>query len=201
MQIEHLIAFNITLLLAIASPGPALLIAMQTSLSSGRRAGVAIGVGLGLMASIWTGLALVGLNALFELLPWFYGVATYIGAGYLVYIAWHMWRDAKEPIKADVKLDRHAFRQGFLVNLFNPKSMLFAAGVLIAIFPPEMTMAENAVVVLNHLVIEWIFYTVLAIVMNSQAVKRQYMKAKAVIDRVAGMVLCALAIRLVLSSH
>lgn len=200
MQIEHLIAFNITLLLAIASPGPALLIAMQTTLSSGRRAGIAIGCGLGLMASIWTMVALIGLNAIFELLPWFYGVATYIGAAYLVYIAWNMWRGAKDPIKEDVTIDRHAFRQGFLVNLFNPKSMLFAAGVLIAIFPPEITPAESAIVVVNHLAVELIFYTLLAVVMNSQGVKRQYMKAKALIDRAAGMVLCALAVRLVLST-
>jgi threonine/homoserine/homoserine lactone efflux protein len=42
MTIEHLIAFNIALFAAIASPGPALLVAIQTTLSSGRTAGMSI---------------------------------------------------------------------------------------------------------------------------------------------------------------
>ncbi|RDD61497.1 LysE family translocator [Ferruginivarius sediminum] len=200
MQVEHFIAFNITLLAAIASPGPALLIAMQTTLSAGRGPGIAIGCGLGLMAAIWTMMALLGLNAVFETVPWFYGVAKFIGAGYLLYIAWRMWMGANEPIKAHFKLERHAFRQGFLVNFLNPKAILFAAGVLVVIIPPDITMAENSFVVLNHLLIELIFYTSLAFVMNSYAVSRRYMKAKAYIDRTASLVLCALAFRLLLSN-
>ena len=200
MQIEHLIVFNIALLFAIASPGPALLIAMQTTLSTSRKAGIAIGCGLGLMASLWTMMALLGLNAVFDTVPWFYGVAKFIGAGYILYIAWHMWIGANEPIKARFKLERHAFRQGFLVNLLNPKSVLFAAGVLIVIFPPHMTPAESAIVVLNHFFVELTFYTLLASVMNSNAVSKRYMKAKVYIDRTASLILCALAIRLVLST-
>ena len=39
MQPEHVIAFNITLLAAMASPGPALVVAIRTVLSAGGRAG------------------------------------------------------------------------------------------------------------------------------------------------------------------
>ncbi|EDQ02868.1 indolepyruvate ferredoxin oxidoreductase, partial [Sulfitobacter indolifex HEL-45] len=54
MEISHLIAFNIALIASILSPGPAFLIALKTTLSSGRQAGVAVGLGLGLVASFWT---------------------------------------------------------------------------------------------------------------------------------------------------
>ena len=69
MQPEHVIAFNITLLAAMASPGPALVVAIRTVLSAGGRAGIAIGCGLGIAAAGWTLAALVGLDAVFRLFP------------------------------------------------------------------------------------------------------------------------------------
>ena len=60
MTFGQLLAFNIALLVAIASPGPALPMAIRTTLSGGRRAGVAVGAGLGLMAATWTLMALLG---------------------------------------------------------------------------------------------------------------------------------------------
>ena len=72
MALEQLVVFNIALLVAIASPGSALLMATHTSVSRGRTAGVAVGIGLGLMAAIWTMMALLGLGLVFELFPMVY---------------------------------------------------------------------------------------------------------------------------------
>ncbi|MEO9875411.1 MAG: LysE family transporter [Anderseniella sp.] len=198
MTIEHLIAFNVALFAAIASPGPALLVAIQTTLKSGRVSGIAIGCGLGLMAAAWTMMALLGLEAVFQLVPWAYTMARVVGAVYLLYIAWGMWHGARSKLEPSMKPARHAFRQGILINVTNPKSVLFAAAVLIVIFPAEMTLFENAVVVLNHLVIELLFYTALAIGMSTEAVSRMYLRAKTYIDRVAALVLGALGVRLLL---
>jgi threonine/homoserine/homoserine lactone efflux protein len=52
--------------------------------------------------------------------------------------------------------------------------------------------------VLNHLVIELVFYTALAIGMSTEAVSRMYLRAKTSIDRVAAVVLGALGVRLLL---
>ncbi len=54
MTWAQLATFNIVLIAAIASPGPAMLMATQTSLSAGRAAGIAVGAGLGLMAATVT---------------------------------------------------------------------------------------------------------------------------------------------------
>lgn len=196
MTIEHLIAFNIALFAAIASPGPALLVAIQTTLSSGRRAGIAIGCGLGLMAATWTMLALLGLEAIFQIVPWAYAAAKFFGAIYLLYIAWGMWRGARDKIEAKEKPARHAFRQGFFINVLNPKSVLFAAAVLIVIFPANMTLFENAFVVMNHLIIEVLFYIALAFGMSTETVKNGYLRAKVYIDRTASVILGMLGIRL-----
>jgi threonine/homoserine/homoserine lactone efflux protein len=87
MSTEHLVAFNIALMVALASPGPALLMAMQATLRPGRAAGIATGCGLGLMAAIWTLVALLGLEMVFRVFPWAYAVVKIIGALYLLHIA------------------------------------------------------------------------------------------------------------------
>ena len=135
MTWTQLATFNVVLIVAIASPGPAMLMATQTSLSAGRAAGIAVGAGLGLMAAIWTMMALLGFGVVFELFPFLYVGAKFVGAAYLLYIAYRMWRSAGVPAKAVIKPTGRAFRQGFLVNLFNPKSVLFAAAVLVTVFP------------------------------------------------------------------
>ena len=199
MTFGQLLAFNLALLVAIASPGPALLMAIRTTLSGGRGAGIAVGAGLGLMAATWTLMALLGLGIVFELFPAVYVVARIAGAAYLLYLAYRIWRDASAPVEARGEPARDAFRQGFLINLLNPKSVLFAAAVLVAVFPAGIGTAESLVIVVNHFLVEVAFYTMLAFCLSTEVVARRYMQAKAYIDRFAAAVLGALGLRLLWS--
>ncbi len=199
MAIQHLIVFNIALFAAIASPGPALMVAVRTTLSTGRVAGIAVGCGLGSMAATWTLMALLGMDVVFDIFPWAYVAAKTVGAAYLLFIAYKIWTNARNKVDTQMLPASHAFRQGFLMNLLNPKSVLFAAAVLIVVFPAEMSAADNALVVLNHLVAELLFYTALAFGMSSSAVSKRYLRAKVYIDRTASIVLGALGLRLFVS--
>ena len=199
MATEHLVAFNLALLVAVASPGPALLVALQTTLSAGRKAGMAVGYGLGLMAALWTLMALFGLAAIFNLFPFAYAAAKIAGALYLIYIAVRMWAGAKEPISPQAKPAQRGFRDGVLINLLNPKPVLFATAVLVVIFPPQMSSLEKVAVALNHFMVEVIFYQLLTRGMSTPAVRESYLRAKAYLDRTASVVLGALGVRLLLS--
>ncbi|MEM8665719.1 MAG: LysE family translocator [Pseudomonadota bacterium] len=199
MTIEQLVAFNLTLLAAIASPGPAFLILVRTSLASGRLAGIATGCGLAVMASTWTLMALLGLDAIFRLFPVVYTGAKIAGALYLLYIAYRTWRGARDPIDASATPARHAFRDGVLINLLNPKSVLFSAAVLVVIFPAAMPLADKGLVVLNHLVVEILVYSAMAVGLSTAAVSRQYLRAKVFLDRTAAVILGALGLRLLTS--
>lgn len=199
MTWEQLVAFNIALLVAIASPGPALLMATHTAASRGRTAGIVVGIGLGLMATTWTMMALLGLAVVFQLFPIVYIGAKFLGGAYLLYLAYRMWRSASHPVNARIPPARHAFRQGFLVNLLNPKSVLFAAAVLVAVFPAGLSVAESFVIVVNHFLVEVVFYTTLAFCMSTPAVSQRYLQAKAHIDRVAALILGTLGMRLALT--
>lgn len=198
MTFELIIAFNIALLAAIASPGPAFLVSVRTSIVRGRAAGIITGIGLGLMASLWTLAALLGLNGVFQLFPWAYTGAKLIGAGYLFYIAWNTWKNARKPLKDVAKPAHRYFRDGVLLNLSNPKSVLFAAAVLVVIFPPDLNLYEKAFIVFNHFIVEVICYALIACVMSTDVVSRKYLAAKTWVDRISGTIMAALGIRLLL---
>lgn len=196
MTWELVLAFNLALFAAILSPGPAMLIAIRTSLVYGRRSGILAGVGLAITAVFWTTMALFGLDSIFKLFPWIYLTVKTLGAAYLVYIAWKIWKGSREPIELKGHAKSRPFIDAVLVNLLNPKSILFAAAMLAVIFPPDLTLAEKAFIALNHLVVELICYTVFALALSTKAVSRKYLEAKTWLDRFAAIVLGALGLRL-----
>ena len=195
---EHILAFNLALLAAWSAPGPAMLYFLRTALSSGRSAGMAAGAGTAVSAALWTLAALLGLDALFTLFPWAYAALKVFGAGYLFWIAWSTWRGANEPIGSQPGLRTKAFRGGVLLNLGNPKAVLFAAAVLVVIFPPDMGSVGIAVVTINHLLLELLLYALLSAVLTTRTVSERYLALKPHLDRGAAVVMTALGLRLLL---
>ncbi|WP_435312766.1 LysE family translocator [Primorskyibacter sedentarius] len=199
MDLAHVIAFNVTLLAAIASPGPAMLYFIRNTLAHGRRVGLFTVWGLGTMAATWTLLALLGLDAVFRLVPWAYAACKIAGALYLMYIAWQTWRHARDPLGEAPTPPARAFMGGVLVNLSNPKSVLFAAAVLVVIFPVGMSVAEKGLIVLNHLMVELLVGSTLVTLLSTRKVSAAYLRAKFVFDRIAAGVMGLLGLRLLLS--
>ncbi len=202
MGAAQLAAFALTLGAAFVVPGPAMLLALRNTLTGGLVAGIATGAGLALIAAGWTAAALAGLGALFALVPWAYGAMKLAGAAYLIWIALQIWRDAGAPLDAAQAPARRrlgrAFASGLLVNLANPKSVLFAAAVLVVIFPAGLGPVDATLVVVTHFALEILGYTLIALTLSRPAARASYLRAKLWIDRAAGAVLAGLGLRLLL---
>lgn len=196
MEAAHLIAFNLTLLAAMAAPGPALLYALRQSVAGGFGVGLATGAGLGLMAAAWTGAALLGLEVVFALFPVAFTALKLAGALYLIWIGYTLWRDAGTPVSDAPTPRARAFWGGILINLGNPKSVLFAASVLVVIFPPGLSLAEKAMIVGNHFAVEVLVYAGFAAALASPPARAGYLRLKPLLDRIAGAVLGLLGLRL-----
>ena len=201
LGLDHFAAFNLALLAAVAAPGPALLYFMRDTLADGFRAGVTTAFGLALSAACWTLAALLGLQALFVLFPWAYSAMKIGGALFLLYIAWTTWRHAGAKTQAATARSggRRAIR-AFLINLGNPKSVLFAAAVLLVIFPPDLSAADKAIIVANHLALEMVFYVTCAFALSRRAVADRYLRAKRRLDQIAALVMGGLGLRLAASN-
>lgn len=199
MELSHLIAFNLTLLAAIASPGPAMLYFIRTTLSSGRITGLYTVWGLGVMAATWSALAFMGLDAIFTLFPWAFVILKTIGALYLLWIAYQTWKHARSPLGDAPIPAARAFWGGVLVNLSNPKSVLFAGAVIMVIFPQGMAISDKVLIVANHLIIELIVGSILVLAFSTKHISAGYLRAKPALDRLAASVLGLLGLRLLLS--
>lgn len=127
------LSFAFTALLIELTPGPNMAWLAALSLAEGRRAGLAAvaGVGLGLLG---VGLlAVFGLAAALMDVPHAYAVLRYLGAGYLLYLAWEGWTgaDGEQPPLGNGA----AFRRALLTNLLNPKAAVFYLSVLPLFLP------------------------------------------------------------------
>lgn len=198
MSPEQLLAFNAVLAASILSPGPAFVMALRSGVTGGTAAGIATGLGLGLMAAGWTLAALLGLDTIFGLFPWAYGALKLGGAAYLIYLAVQMWRGAKTPLAPGAAPRGQAVLRGVLTNLGNPKSMLFAAAVLVVIFPEPLQAGDILLLTANHFLLEMTFYTALALVLGFPSLRSRYMATKPFFDRLCALLLGALGLKLLL---
>ena len=195
----HILAFNATLVASMLVPGPALLYALRQSIAGGFRTGAATGLGLATVATAWTLAALLGLEALFIAFPYAFVALKVIGALYLIWIAFGLWKNAAAPLATKTSQHRRAFIGGMLINLANPKSVLFSASVVVVIFPAGLTMADIGLILANNFAIEVGGYLCFAALLATPPARSSYLKLKPVFERVAATVLGLLGLRLLFS--
>lgn len=196
VDIAALIAFNLAILAALASPGPAFIAMLRATLGTGPAAGWFCGLGLAIGATSWSILAVLGLTAAFALVPWAFAVLKIGGAAYLLWLAYSLWRHADQPAGRAAGPGLTGFRLGLLTNMANPKAVIFIAAIFTTVFPTMPTGATAALIVVNHLLLEIVFYTALTLGLTIPAIKTAYLRCKAVIDRAAAAVLGVMAIRI-----
>lgn len=131
-----LITFVGASLLLAVTPGPGVLFIVARSAAQGRRAGLAsvAGVALGNMAS--AAAAAFGLAALFAASSSAFLAAKYAGAAYLIFLGLRSLagrrRDAQQTDNTPEYDSRQGqdFRDGLIVALLNPKTLIFFAAFL-----------------------------------------------------------------------
>ncbi len=127
-------AFLLAMTVVAASPGPSNLFAVANGMSRGRRA-VLLGVlGMNAATLLWYLAAVLGLGALAKAYPQAVRVVIAAGALYLIWLAVSALRSGFGPAgglgHAKVHPDRSALRDGFTVQIANPKILLFFGAVL-----------------------------------------------------------------------
>ena len=192
-----LLTIGFVQLLAVISPGPSFLITARTAVARSRLDGFKVALGLAAGTVIWASAALLGLNAVFHAVPLLFMAMKIAGALFLLWIAFQIFRHASAPIRMEgTDASGNPFMKGFLTQIANPKVAVFFGSIFIAMLPPSvplwMTVALIALVSFNEL---W-WYTVVALFFGAGPVRRFYLRAKAWIDRITGLFLGALGLRL-----
>jgi threonine/homoserine/homoserine lactone efflux protein len=104
--------------------------------------------------------------------------------------------DRPEDVETTVRYGRKWWVQGLLNNLLNPKGPLFYLGVLAVFVHPDSTLVYLVLLVCTTIGISAVFWLLFVYVLQISLVRNRLLVAGRWINRLLGVVLIALGIRL-----
>ena len=130
MALNLWLAFVLAAVVIALSPGPGAALSMSAGLRHGQLG--ALPAIFGLQAALLIQLAIVGagLGTVLAASATAFAIVKFTGAAYLIWLGVQKWRNAGATEAAGIKVQRAGlFRQGLLVNLTNPKAIVFMAAL------------------------------------------------------------------------
>lgn len=139
MDFHSILAFTLVAAIAIASPGPATLMAINNSLAFGPRYALWSSLGNACGLFCLSAAAMLGLGALLASSEWLFNAVKIMGAGYLFYLGAKQLFKKSPMLADDVRADRKEsrpsrlklYKSAFLTAATNPKATMFFT----ALFP------------------------------------------------------------------
>lgn len=120
--------FLFTSLVVVLVPGTGVIYTISTGLFMGWKSSIAAASGCtaGILPHLLG--CVLGLSAILHLSSVAFQMLKFVGAAYLLYLAWSMWRD-KGAINIEASGQKNSLLQivskGFLINILNPKLSIF----------------------------------------------------------------------------
>lgn len=130
---SHLLLFVAALTAVYLLPGPDMALVIASASLQGMRHGLMAALGLALSRTLHVTLSALGLAALFHAHPLLFDLVRWLGAAYLLFLAWKLCRAGagERPAPgAGAGAGWAALKRGFLTNLLNPKALMFCALLL-----------------------------------------------------------------------
>ena len=147
-----MLEFFIAAIVVALAPGPDNLFVLAQSATHGAKAGFCIICGLCTGIMVQTGLLVVGVSALIAASPTAFFVIQCLGAAYLLYLAYKSFQvragvvissefgvRSSESDKSQSLSARRLYLRGIIMNLTNPKAILFA----LSFIPPAVKMDSH----------------------------------------------------------
>jgi threonine/homoserine/homoserine lactone efflux protein len=191
----HLLPFLAISAIVAVTPGVDMALVTKNALLHGRDAARATALGVNLGIFIWTVAAALGLAAVIAASVVAFTAIKVVGAVYLVYLGLRAVLGRHEP--AVVPARGSAFRQGLTSNLLNPKIAVFFTSLLPQFVDAEHTQPQDLLllgVLFNCLGLIWLLtYAELAARGRNMLVRPRVKRA---LDRLSGVALIALGVRL-----
>jgi len=134
------VVFLATGLALLVVPGPAVLYVVTRSIEMGRAGGIASVAGITTATVVLIGLAAAGLSSLVLASQAAFETVKYVGAAYLVFLGLRrlLARDPEEAAAEAVpRTRRRAYVQGVVVNLTNPKTIVFVFAFIPQFVDPQ----------------------------------------------------------------
>jgi len=178
------------------------MLTLRNALARGRLAGIATAFGIGSGLFVQATLSGLGLAAIVVRSAQLYHTIKLAGACYLAGLGiWTIlttWRQ-HSPIKHDrvVGQERHAFAEGLLSNVLNPKVAVFYLAFLPQFISPDDPVLLTALALTTiHFAFSVIWFSILTILVSSVSSWLRRNEVRRRLNYVTGTVLTVLGIRL-----
>mgnify|MGYP003663741346 FL=1 len=150
------------------SPGPDNIFVLIQSITNGRKFGLAVVAGLMTGCLVHTTLLAFGISVVIKNNPTIFTLIKIFGAVYLVYLAISVYRGGNsisiETENKQVKSISSLFRQGFIMNVLNPKVTIF----FLAFFPGFL-FSDSVSTIIQFYVLGLLFIMISSIVFSGIA--------------------------------
>lgn len=199
-----LVVFTIALL-GMISPGPDFFLVVKNAMRYQRAAAMMTALGIIAALLVHMSYCVAGIAILITTTPWLFSILKYAGAAYLLWIGFQsLLSKSNHTINNDTDTHaqvsfKNAFMQGFLCNLLNPKATLFFLAIFTQVLSVDSSIGEK----LWYALIIWglaiIYWPILVLLIQSAPVRKVLNKIQKRIDKVLGVVLIGLGIKVALS--
>ncbi len=190
--------------LGMLSPGPDFFLVVKNAIRYQRAAAMMTVMGLIAAITCHMSYCVAGLALVITTTPWLFNLMKYAGAAYLIWIGINsLLSRSGNTITLDDQPQqtvsfKKAFMQGFLCNLLNPKATLF----FLAIFTQVLNVNSGVEEKLWYAFIIWslsiVYWPLLVILIQSAPVRYGLAKTQKIIDKLLGIVLIGLGVKVAL---
>jgi len=200
MSLTTLLLFTLVALVAIATPGPTVLLALANGSRYGVRRALPGMLGAVLSDFVLVGAVALGLGALLAASEFWFTVLKWVGAAYLAWLGLRMLRSqggfevpANGATPQAGATGRSIFMKSFLVAVTNPKGYLFCSALLPQFIDPQAAQAPQYITI--AIVFAVLDFGVMLAYAITGARAVRWLKASATrwLDRACGGALLALA--------
>lgn len=202
MTVDTLILVITISCLGMISPGPDFFLVLKNSLSYNRKIALMTCLGVISAIAIHMSYCVAGIAVLITATPWIYNALRYAGAAYLLWIGVKALLAkssgtayvSKQALELNVTA-KAAFMQGLLCNLLNPKATLFFLAIFTQLLNASSTMVDKLEVAFIIWLEAAIWWPMVVFVFQTQIVQRRYFKLQVIIDKLLGVILIVLGVK------
>ncbi|MBY8080828.1 LysE family translocator [Vibrio fluvialis] len=190
-------------ILGAMSPGPSMAMVAKHSLAGGRKNGLATAWAHAFGIGVYAFITLIGLAVVLHQSPLLFKTISYAGAFYLAYLGLNALRSkggvaAKLESGESVSVWQSA-REGLMISLLSPKIALFFIALFSQFVAVGNEFSSKALIVVTPFVVDGLWYTFITFLLSSPRLLDKLRARAVLIDRLSGVVLIALALRVVMT--
>ncbi|MDP2572105.1 LysE family transporter [Vibrio penaeicida] len=188
-------------LLGAMSPGPSLVTVSKHTLAGGRKNGLAAAWAHAFGIGIYALVTIIGLAVVLQQSPILFKTISYLGAAYLAYLGFNALR-SKGGVAARLEAGERvsvfsSAREGFLISILSPKIALFFIALFSQFVVLGNELMNQVLIVATPLIVDGLWYTLITLLLSMPLVIDKIREKAVLIDRISGVILIGLAIRVV----